>query len=179
MYGIIFLGFFLFFCCQRISLSSDDTSNNNNNNKSKQKLLDKNSNILYKYEYFLHLFYTTHSMAAKKEPTTAATTMASPSTRSRPARMVQNFHLVWLDGSIDEINNDDCRNSITKLRQVVNTVNTFIDVDECIEFINGIKEEKTFMISSGAFGPTIVPVVHGKPQVSTIYIFCGNKSRLE
>jgi tetratricopeptide (TPR) repeat protein len=93
--------------------------------------------------------------------------------------MIQNFHLVWLDGSIDEINNDDCRNSITKLRQVVNTVNTFIDVDECIEFINGIKEEKTFMISSGALGPTIVPVVHGKPQVSTIYIFCGNKARHE
>ncbi len=94
-------------------------------------------------------------------------------------RMLQNFHLVWLDESIDEINNDDCRNSITKLRQVVNTVNTFTDVDECIGFINDIKEEKTFIISSGALGQTTVPVVHDKPQVSTIYIFCSNKARHE
>jgi len=93
--------------------------------------------------------------------------------------MIQNFHLVWLDGNIDEDNNDDCRNTITKLREVINTVNTFIDVDECIDFINDIKEEKTFMITSGAFGQTTVPVVHDKPQVSTIYIFCENKAHHE
>jgi tetratricopeptide (TPR) repeat protein len=93
--------------------------------------------------------------------------------------MVQNFRLVWLDGSIDEINNADCRNSITKLRQIVNTVNTFTDVDECIDFINDIKEEKVFMISSGALGQTTIPVVHDKPQVSVIYIFGGNKSRYQ
>jgi len=43
--------------------------------------------------------------------------------------MIQNFHLVWLDGNIDEVNSEDCRNSISKLRQVVNTVNTFTGVD--------------------------------------------------
>jgi tetratricopeptide (TPR) repeat protein len=93
--------------------------------------------------------------------------------------MVQNFHLVWLDGSIDEVNSDDHRNSITKLRQVVNTVNTFTDVDECIEFINSIQEENAFIISSGAFGQITVPVVHDKPKVSTIFIFCENKGRHE
>jgi hypothetical protein len=93
--------------------------------------------------------------------------------------MVQNFHLVWLDGSIDEVNNDDCRNSITKLRQIVNTVNTFIDADECINFIDSIKEEQAFMICSGALGQTTVPRVHEKPQVNSIYIFCGNKTRHE
>jgi hypothetical protein len=111
-------------------------------------------------------------MATKKK-----SAMAPP--RTRPQRMVQNFHLVWLDGSIDEVNSDDCRNSITKLRQVVNTVNTFTDVNECIEFINSIPEEKAFMISSGAFGQTTVPAVHDKSQVSTIFIFCGNEARHE
>jgi hypothetical protein len=109
-------------------------------------------------------------MATKEKSAMATTT--------RPCRMVQNIHLVWLDGSIDEANNNS-RNSITKLRQVVNTVNTFTDVDECIEFINGIKEEKAFMISSGAFGHTTVPAVHDKPQISTIFIFCENKERHE
>jgi hypothetical protein len=95
----------------------------------------------------------------------------SNSRRPPDARGIQNFLLVWIDGNIDEINNEDCRNSITKLRQVVNNVNKFTDMDEFIEFISDIEQEKTFKISSGAFGQTIVPKIHDKSQVSTIYIF--------
>ena len=101
----------------------------------------------------------------------------SPS-RLRNVRMVQNFHLVWLDENIDE-KKDDFRNSITKLREVVNTINTFTDVNECIDFINNVQEERAFLISSGALGQTTVPVVHDKPQVNTIYIFCSSKARHE
>jgi tetratricopeptide (TPR) repeat protein len=123
-------------------------------------------------------------MATQKKSTTTATKKSMEHSSTRPdrlpnARMVQNFLLLWLDGSIDEVNNDDCRNSIAKLRQVVNTINTFTDVDKCIDFIDRIKEERIFMIISGAFGETTVPIVHEKPQVSTIYIFCGNKTRHE
>jgi len=98
--------------------------------------------------------------------------------RPRIQRIIQNFHLVWLDGNINE-NDDDCRHSIQKLKQVVNTVNTFVDVDECIDFINKIPEETAFMITSGAFGQTVVPAIHNKKQVNAIYIFCGNKDRHE
>jgi tetratricopeptide (TPR) repeat protein len=95
------------------------------------------------------------------------------------ARMVQNFLLIWLDTNIDENNSDDCRNTITKLRQVVNAVNTFVDVDECIDFITEIKEEKAFMIVSGALGQTTVPLAHNMPQLTAIYILCGNRARHE
>ncbi len=88
-------------------------------------------------------------------------------------RMVQNFHLVWLDGSIDEVNDEDCRNFIMNLRQVVNTVNTFIDVDECIDFITDIKE-KAFMVISEEFSQTIIPIVQDISQVHCIFIFCKN-----
>ena len=93
------------------------------------------------------------------------------------ARLVQNFHLVWLDRDIDE-NNDDFRNSITKLREVVNTVNTFIDVDECIDFVSSI-QERAFVISSGALAQTTVPLTHDIPQVNSFYIFCENKIQHE
>ncbi len=119
---------------------------------------------------------TTSIMATNTKSTTASSSTRLPSESN--ARMVQNFHLVWLDGSIDETN-DDCRNSITKLRQVVNAVSTFVDVDECIDFINGIQEERAFVIFSGALGKIAVPMVHDKPQVNTIYIFCGNKGHHE
>ena len=95
---------------------------------------------------------------------------------TKPVRMVQNFLLVWLDGSIDEENNDDCRNSITKLRQIVNTVNTFTAVDECIDFITDVKYEMIFMIISGPFSQTIVPIIQDIPQVSSVYIFRENKT---
>jgi hypothetical protein len=116
-------------------------------------------------------------MAANKKPTTVAISRAPPSETSH--RMVQNFHLVWLVGSIDEVSNDDYHNSILKLRQVVNTVNTFTDVDECIDFITDINEERIFIVISGAVGKIIVPIVQEISQVSSVYIFCENKARHE
>jgi tetratricopeptide (TPR) repeat protein len=115
--------------------------------------------------------YSTMSIMATK------TKSKTPSSSTRPrrvpnARIVQNFHLVWLDGSIDETNND-CHNSITKLRQVVNTVNIFVDVDECIDFITDIKE-KVFMVISGEFSPSIISVIQAISQVSCVYIFSEN-----
>jgi tetratricopeptide (TPR) repeat protein len=98
--------------------------------------------------------------------------------RRPSARTVQNFLVVWLDGNIDE-DNDDYQNTITKLREVVNTVNTFTDVTECVNFVADIKTEKVFMIASGALGQTIVPVLHDMAQVSVIYIFCEDKARHE
>jgi hypothetical protein len=100
--------------------------------------------------------------------------MVHPTTGSRRqlnTPMVQNFHLVWLGGDIDEVNNSDYRDSITKLRQVFNTVNAFVDVDECIDFITDINE-KTFMVISQALSQIIISIVQDIPQVTCVYIFC-------
>ncbi|CAF2604474.1 unnamed protein product [Rotaria sp. Silwood2] len=58
-------------------------------------------------------------------------------------------------------------------------INPFTDVDECIRFVKDTKEEQMFMITSGSLGQTTVPIVHDLPQVSNIYIFCGNQARHE
>jgi tetratricopeptide (TPR) repeat protein len=119
-------------------------------------------------------------MDQTKYPTTAAIELPSRRTGRLPyTHMVQNFRLIWLDGSIDDTNNEDYRNSISKLRQVVNTVDTFTDVDVCMDIISGITEEKVFIIISGAVGQKTVPIVHDMAHVNSIYIFCGNKSRHE
>jgi tetratricopeptide (TPR) repeat protein len=92
--------------------------------------------------------------------------------------MVQNFHLVWLDGDINEVNDENCRSSIMKLRQVVSTVNTFIDVDECIDFITDVQEE-AFMIISGPFSQIILSIVQNIPQINSIYIYSENSAQYE
>jgi hypothetical protein len=86
---------------------------------------------------------------------------------------MQNFHPVWLDESFGEVNNDDGRNFITKLRQVINTVNALTDMDECIDFIIDKREEKTFLIVSETFSQIIVPVVQDIYQVSSAYSEIG------
>lgn len=100
--------------------------------------------------------------------------------RRRPSQhIVQNFHLVWLDGSISEDDDDDNRNFLIPVRQVVNTINTFSNADECLDFVNNIQEKTTFMIFSGAIGERNISIFHDKKQISAIYIFCGNKARHE
>jgi hypothetical protein len=86
--------------------------------------------------------------------------------------MIQNFLLVWLDENIDEINDEESHNSIINLRQVVNTINTFTNADECVDFITCINEEKIFFVVSGALSQIIVPVVESIHNVSCVYIFC-------
>jgi tetratricopeptide (TPR) repeat protein len=118
----------------------------------------------------------------KKSTVTITASMESLSTtpsRLPYTRMDQNFLLIWLDESLDEQNNDDCRNSIAKLRQVVNTLETFTDADECIDFITDIKKETIFIIVSGTFSAAIVPIVHDILHVSCVYILCKNKCRYE
>jgi hypothetical protein len=61
--------------------------------------------------------------------------------------------------NIDPVNDNDCINTIVNLREVVNYINTFFNVDECVDFITDIKEEKIFIISSGSFGERIVPIL--------------------
>ena len=103
-------------------------------------------------------------------------------TVSSPQRLnlciLQNYLIVWLDKNINE-DVDDFRHSITKLREISNTVVTYTNVDECIAFINEIKDRKIFMISSGALGQTTIPIVHELSQIDTIYIFCQDKARHE
>ena len=98
---------------------------------------------------------------------------AMESSNSFNTRIVQNFHLVWLNESIDETNNK-YHESITKLRQVVNTVNLFDNIDQCIDFITDA-EETAFVIISGELNQTSIPILLDTTSITCVYIFCANK----
>jgi len=110
-----------------------------------------------------------------------STDMESSSTHTRistswePYRQtIQNFRLVWLDNSFDEINNDDFIHTMTQLRQIVDTIQKSSDIDECVDFITDIEDEKIFMICSEEFGQTITSVIHNIAQINCVYILCKN-----
>lgn len=85
---------------------------------------------------------------------------------------------MWLDSTIDK-SNDDCRNSITQLQCIVNTIDTFNDVDQCIDSLTEIKDEKTFMLVSSVFGQEIIPLIHDIPQLHSIYVYNDKQSSEE
>ncbi|CAF1549993.1 unnamed protein product, partial [Adineta ricciae] len=121
-------------------------------------------------------------MGAEKSKSSSTTTMHNNQPRQR---MVPNYTenkkvylLVWVDANIDE-KDQDCQNTLTHLRSVVNDVNIYTQPDACVQFLKSISDEKAFVITSGSLGQHLVPKIHGISQVNAIYIFCGNKSRHE
>jgi tetratricopeptide (TPR) repeat protein len=112
-----------------------------------------------------------------KSTTNAATNITSrSSTTERRCELVQNYLLIWVDDNID-LENEDCENTLTKLRGVVRKVDHCTTPAECIEFLNKMDDEKAFVIVSGALGQRLVPDIHDMAQVRAIYIFCSNKAR--
>ena len=69
----------------------------------------------------------------------------------------------------------DCRHTLSQLRRAVNTINTYRDVNQCIQFLQTIENEKACLIISGSLGQTVVPQVHDMIQIDCIFIFCGNQ----
>ncbi|CAF2037213.1 unnamed protein product [Rotaria magnacalcarata] len=94
------------------------------------------------------------------------------------ARIIENFVVVWLDAGITE-SSKDCQNSITRIRFIVNAINTFTDPDECVGFLAKINDEKVFMIVSGGLGQQFVPLIEHMIQLDSIYVFCGHKAKHE
>ncbi|CAF3233602.1 unnamed protein product, partial [Rotaria sp. Silwood2] len=98
--------------------------------------------------------------------------------RAQAQDLVQNFLLIWLDGNLDE-SNEDFRSSITKLRRTVDTIEPFRDADKCLQYISSFKNEKAFLIISGALTENVVPRAHDISQIYAIYIFCRKRSKYE
>ncbi|CAF4377719.1 unnamed protein product, partial [Rotaria sp. Silwood2] len=106
----------------------------------------------------------------------AATMLNRNVTQSRPIRRIlENFLFVWLDPHFNE-SNIDYKKSLQHLRDISLAVITFTDVDECIDFLTDIDNEKVFMIVSSALAQNLVPIIQECPQLISIYVFCVNQS---
>jgi len=121
---------------------------------------------------------TTKSIIAKSSGAGKAQQAYTVSNDAQGRINVQNVLLVWLDGNIDE-NNDDCKNTITQLRRSVHSINTFTDVDECVDFLSDIFSEKVIMIISGAFCQQTVPLIHDITQLQNVFLVCASKTEHE
>jgi hypothetical protein len=84
-------------------------------------------------------------------------------------RFVEKCLIVWLDPDIDE-------DQMEQLRQIINEVHIFNQLDLCIDYIEDIHDERILLILSEQIGQQIVPLVHDLSQIEAIYLFCSSNS---
>ena len=75
--------------------------------------------------------------------------------------IVQNFRLVWLD--------------VTNEKR--NSIDLFKDIDQCIDYITDVKDEKIFLIISGCLMEQNLRILYEISQSNFIYIFTENSSQ--
>lgn len=89
--------------------------------------------------------------------------------------MVQNYCLIWLDLNINKCKNN-FQNILEQLRSIVSDINIFTDVDQCVDFLTDIDDQKVFMIISEISMECIIPNIHEILSLDSIYIFSDRKN---
>ena len=93
------------------------------------------------------------------------TAQNSESYRLHSRRIIPNTYLVWLD---------DYHGSIAQLQQVVDTVETFVNIDECLDFITDQPDDIGFMITSKRYAQQLLPIINDVPQIKSVYILSSS-----
>ncbi|CAF1063376.1 unnamed protein product [Didymodactylos carnosus] len=112
--------------------------------------------------------------------TAGAAHIQSGSQHERSAQQRRNLEsntIVWLDANVSS--SDDNVNAKVRLRQAINHVETFEDKQKCIDHIVSLESEQIYFIVSGSLGESVVPLIHEKPQIESIYVFCFTKGKHE
>ena len=91
---------------------------------------------------------------------------------------LEELSVMWVDSNVNKT--DDCLDMVNKLRSVVDSLQTFDNIDECLSSIHSnTREERIFLIVSGEFGQTLVPPIHHLSRIVSIYIFCFDQIKHE
>ena len=84
------------------------------------------------------------------------------------------FTLIWLD--TNDITQEK-RGAQQKLRVIINHIKKFQDVQKCKNYIEQqAKDDRLVLVVSGRLGREIVPSIHMLQQVSSIYVYCIDRS---
>ncbi|CAF3239464.1 unnamed protein product [Rotaria sp. Silwood2] len=121
---------------------------------------------------------STTSKPDKLSSSAAGATIVARRNATQPSlvrHVLQNFLLIWFDPNFDE-SKEDYKKSIKRLHDILATVAIFTDVDECIDFLTDVNNEKVFMIVPDTLGQHIILEIQECPQLTSIHVLCDNQS---
>ena len=92
-----------------------------------------------------------------------------------------SLQLVWLDANIFTDENKALLGQMRKVVDKPDLVNEFVDKGECIRFFTRgiIGSNHCVVVVSGRLGPDLVPSIHARNEISSIYVYCGDRQRAE
>ncbi|CAF4354691.1 unnamed protein product, partial [Adineta steineri] len=86
------------------------------------------------------------------------------SIRKRNDNHLESFSLIWL-------NNNENVDIQRELRNIINHIEIFDDVEECKNYIENTSEnDRLVLVTNDEFGRQIIPSIHQLRQISSIYI---------
>ncbi|CAF1468205.1 unnamed protein product [Adineta steineri] len=101
-------------------------------------------------------------------------------TRRHPNEcVIGNTLLIWLGDHANEEHDDDYRHMIKKLERLMNKVQPCSDHNFFLYLVNTTTDKELFVIIPGYVGERIVPLIHNKKYLNSIYILCGDKVKHE
>lgn len=93
-------------------------------------------------------------------------------------KKLEIFSLIWLDASVNS--SQENINAQRQLRRLINRLKTFTDTDQCEQYIRSVPAgDQIVLIVSGHLGRVLVPRIHCIQQVSSIYVYCMDKTKNE
>ena len=81
--------------------------------------------------------------------------------------------LVWLNSTIDE-NDPHYEHTLQGLHAICHDITVFQDIDECIQYLHLIYEEKAIVLTSEVVRHEFVQQIHSLSQVDAIYIYSSD-----
>ena len=137
-----------------------------------------------------------HMSATIIKPSTSQKTVKSPSIHSEqdttiikpstPQKKVKspsihseydanhNTVIIWVDPNIDQ-SKKTYHDSVTKLQRITPAIYTCANSKQCMNYLDSTNDKNVFLIVSADIGEEIVPKVHDKPQIDSIYIYSQAK----
>ncbi|CAF4094153.1 unnamed protein product, partial [Rotaria sordida] len=85
--------------------------------------------------------------------------------------------LLWFDPNIGS--HEDTERTKQELRSINDFIIFYTDLKQCVTFIQSIKKEKIFLITSGSKAPQFLPLISDLSQVDSVFIFCMNKDKYQ
>ncbi|CAF1360255.1 unnamed protein product [Rotaria sordida] len=91
---------------------------------------------------------------------------------------LETYFLIWLDNST--VNIQKKQHTQVELRSSIHYLKIFSDEEQCENYIRSLSNvDRIIFITNTQLGKKFIPRIHQLPQITSIYVFCLDKSKYQ
>ncbi|CAF1426262.1 unnamed protein product [Rotaria magnacalcarata] len=85
-------------------------------------------------------------------------------------RIIDQFIIIWFDADFPS-GNQTIKHLLDQLQRISNEIETFSDVNKCVDFITDVVDKKILLIISPVAGQLLLPFIEPVSELYSIYMF--------